>query len=295
MLKLPVTTDKDYFYISKEFLEDYPLYRYYPLQKAIVFQYAKYPQIKGECPNCRDVHSFNFKDFDQATWMNQSIRQTGTVDDLYKTYSNKILNLNYECKGCNTFIRSYSLKFDEAGKKVAKIGQSPQQSIQIPPDIEKTLSTHSEFYKKGLICESNSFGVAAFAYYRRVMELIILDLLNSAKDLIHADKKNEFEAAITAISQDHTADDKIKIAASMIPGLMGNGENPLKLIYEILSAGIHGLSEEECLDLAIDVRRNIIAFVHQLNVSKESTKALSESTQKLLKKRAELLAKQSKS
>lgn len=289
---MPIIPNSDrpsFKFISREFLEDYPLYRNFSLTGIVHLSLSEYPSIKTECPECRDVQTFTYQGYDHPKWAEEGPFRQGGANP--SQFANKSLNINYQCQGCSSLRMSFLLRFSPDAMQVHKAGQSPQKSIRAPAEIQSALGSNVDFYKKGLICESLSYGIGAFAYYRRLMEAIILDLLNSAKDLLDENVKSEYQRAIDAVAQDHTADEKIRIATSMLPSMSASRANPLRLIYEMLSVGLHGLNDEECLGLAIDIRKNIVAFVHQLNLQKESQKVLSDSTAKLLQKKSELLAK----
>ena len=89
---------------------------------------------------------------------------------------------------------------DEEGKKeeqeiiyMEKIGQYPGWNIEMDKELEKMLGEHTKYYKRGLICESQSYGIGAYAYFRRITEDIIDELLESILGLVEEDEKNNIE------------------------------------------------------------------------------------------------------
>ena len=68
-------------------------------------------------------------------------------------------------------------------KWIIKVGQEPAWSIDIEPYLEKIFGKYVNDYKKGLINESQGYGIGAFAYYRRIVEVIIDELLNDILSL----------------------------------------------------------------------------------------------------------------
>ena len=62
-----------------------------------------------------------------------------------------------------------------------KVGQSPAWDIVMDKELESLLGDHAYFYKSGLICESQRYGIGAFAYYRRIVEEVIDELLVSVE------------------------------------------------------------------------------------------------------------------
>jgi hypothetical protein len=50
-------------------------------------------------------------------------------------------------------------------------------------------------------------------------------------------------------------DDKIRIAAQALPDSMKpGGANPLQTLYDLLSVGLHTQSDEECVQIADEIR-----------------------------------------
>jgi hypothetical protein len=80
---------------------------------------------------------------------------------------------------------------DSEGDYVMKVGQAPSWDITPDRALEKMLGTRSDYYRKALVCESQSYGIGAFAYYRRIVEEIIDALLLDITDLVENDEQKE--------------------------------------------------------------------------------------------------------
>lgn len=107
-------------------------------------------------------------------------------------------------------------------------------------------------YLKGRRCENQGLGIAAFAYYRRVVEnqnakiigeiLKVAEKLNAdpalIEDLNAAKQETRFTEAVN----------RVKHGLPQV--LLMNGHNPLTLLHTALSEGLHATSDEECLELA---------------------------------------------
>jgi len=53
-----------------------------------------------------------------------------------------------------------------------------------------------------------------------------------------------------------TYDNKLKIAATVLPeSLVIDGVNPLGVLFGLVSAGLHDLTEEQCVSIADDTKR----------------------------------------
>jgi hypothetical protein len=139
---------------------------------------------------------------------------------------------------------------------VMKVGQYPALSISIPKALEQNLGKDAaELYRKAIISRNNGYGLASAVYTRRVVEDKTNELIQVAADLaeshgIDADVVSKIRAA--GNSADYTPyDEKLKIAGAVFPDSLKVGDfNPLKTLYGLVSEGIHGMSEEKCIEVA---------------------------------------------
>jgi hypothetical protein len=87
---------------------------------------------------------------------------------------------------------------------------------------------------------------------RRVVENRINDILDVLAD---AAKEHDFAAdelkTIAAIKASHRFDDKIDYAAKLLPPhLKKEGkQNPIDMLHDLASEGLHGKSEDECIEI----------------------------------------------
>lgn len=199
--------------------------------------------------------------------------------------------VEYLCASCKRFRWFFLLKFDEdeKGTYVCKAGQDPEREIQPSKVMERELRSSIELYKKGLVCESQSYGIGAFAYYRRVLEEVILSLLDEVADLVPQEDKEQYLIGLGKVKSQWTAEDRIYIAKDLLPQSLMISGNPLEILYSSLSEGLHpGSTEEQCVELAVSIREVFESLVIQIQAQKTSAKALSEGTKKLLAKRGSL-------
>jgi hypothetical protein len=172
-------------------------------------------------------------------------------------------------------------------KWVWKVGQTPPWA---PPPIGKHLEAllgedEQSFFEKGLACESQSYGVGAYAYYRRIVEGTIDTLLPSILDLIPERERPAYEQALTNVARATAAKDKIALVKDLLPTtLRPNGYNPLGVLHTALSEGIHQDSDEKCLEYAGEIREVLSYLITQLATQKESSARFTKSMQKLLDK-----------
>lgn len=133
-----------------------------------------------------------------------------------------------------------------------KFGQWPSQTIQPSRELTNQLKAPTlDLFKKGLTSLNHGFGLGALAYFRRVVEDACTELI----DLFAAKAAGEgdvaAEKAIRAAMENRQMEDRLKIAADALPAsLKPGGANPLTVLYSHYSRGIHGLSDNECLEVA---------------------------------------------
>lgn len=159
--------------------------------------------------------------------------------------------------------------------KYEKVTHYPRPTIRIPDGIVKVLGESSALYRKALICRNQGFGIAALAYARRVVEDKTNALIEVVEDLATASgvSKEDVARIHAARVERATYDQKLKLASEAIPAaLRPDGVNPIGLLYGLISEGLHGKSEQECLKIADEIR-DIFEYVFgQLRAQVEDQK-----------------------
>jgi hypothetical protein len=169
---------------------------------------------------------------------------------------------------------------------IEKVGQYPPWSIEPDAHVKEAVGEHLHLYKKGLICESQGYGIAAYAYYRRIVELIINSLLDDIGKMMDGmPNHDEFVAKIEEVRGDRQASNKIEVVKEMLPPVLSpGGLNPLGVIYGALSGGIHNDSEEECLELAQMIRESLVFLLATVSLHRKQSAGFSASIDAIKKK-----------
>src|SRR5262245_39665083 len=149
----------------------------------------------------------------------------------------------FECVSCGRSRREYHVQHIVADGtiRMQKYGQLPRAAIPRDPILQKFLKDDRDDHEKAAVCLSNRYGVAAYVYFRRIVERNIGSLL----DLVEEDAKSSGAdpATLEAIAQlrpESPMSERIKIANLALPShLKVNGLNPLRRIYQALSEGVH--------------------------------------------------------
>ncbi len=198
----------------------------------------------------------------------------------------QVVILRYLCAHCNYYRRIFVIRIDKSRKYIMKVGQYPAWDISVEPNIQKVLGVYLKFFKNGLMCESQGYGIGANTYYRRVIEGVIDDLLDMILQFMSEEEKQEFESALRKTKRSKNAQEKIAIVKDLLPkSLLPERFNPLKTLHGILSEGIHEKDDEECLEDAEIIREIITYLIKQISVDVIDQKEFIENMKKLLDKK----------
>ena len=261
---------------DKDFLETYPLYRRFR-PASIPGEMLRIPEarINIACPICKSPQTFTLRNnvIELAQWPKGNPKGV-------------IFRLLYCCTHCEKHLQHFYVRVDDEKETYMKVGQYPAWQTKSDPEIERLLREHSSLYKKGLICESQGYGIGAFGYYRRIVEEVIDQLLDEITDLIPPDELEVYHAAVERTKETRITQEKIDLVKDLLPGILRpQGMNPLTQLHSALSEGLHAGSDEECLDLAETIRSILVYLVNQIMASRASRNQFSESMRKLLDKR----------
>jgi hypothetical protein len=261
---------------NPEFLESYPLYKKFEVLAPATLDRFQKPSIKLFCSICKSKQTFSMINEWFSFYSHSNFPAAGLV-----------ILIAYECVGCGEFHQYFTIKISDNLDYIMKVGQFPPWEIDVDKDLRPLLGKHIENYKKGLVCESQGYGICAYAYYRRIIEEIIDELLDSIKDLIDEEDLEAYKEALKKTKKSHVAQEKIEIVKDMIPQVLRpDGMNPLKLLHESLSEGLHSLPDEECLEQAGLVRGILEFLVKEIIRHRDSSKVFTESMKKLLEKKS---------
>ncbi|MBE6034130.1 MAG: hypothetical protein E7222_05450 [Clostridiales bacterium] len=145
----------------------------------------------------------------------------------------------FQCPMCRNIFR-ISLKIDMTEDDellIRKVGQYPtlRDFSEIYTNrFDKILKKRDirEDYIAGLTTHDEGHNIAAYVYLRRIIEKLMLQIYQNTDRTLEL---QEFKA--------RRFEDKIKELKDELPKLLQD-----KRLYEIVSAGIHQLSEEECAE-----------------------------------------------
>lgn len=171
--------------------------------------------------------------------------------------------------------------------EVVKVGQYPAPSVSLPKGLEKGLGKEAaELYRRALVCRNSGYGLAAVGYVRRVVEDKTNDLIEVAAQLAEAsgvDAATVTEIRAAADSKKYTAyEKKLEHAAAVFPESLKVGSiNPLQVLFGLVSKGLHGLSEPQCIEVADGIRRTFEYLFTNLKAQVDEKRAFAEDVKRL--------------
>jgi hypothetical protein len=197
-------------------------------------------------------------------------------------------SLHYACRNCKESVKSYYLILwghSDSGQ-VQKIGEYPTFSPPTPRRLFELIGEeHREMFLKGRRAENRGLGIGAYAYYRRIVEdqkdAIVDEIIQVAKkvgaseetlqSLIELKDETQFKKAIGELKKGFPE-------SLLIDGC----HNPLLLLHNSLSKGIHEMTDEQCLELATSIRLVLSELAERIaNMLKEKAE-LSKAVGRLL-------------
>jgi len=255
-----------------KFLEEFSLYKKFKMKFPSELDKIPKPAINLFCEKCGKNQTFTMIN---EYYENKRFKNSPTKGE--------VILAEYLCAGCSIFKRHFLIKVSENLDFIKKIGQYPPWDISTDRNLSKMLHEHNDLFKKGLVCESQSYGIGAYAYYRRIVEIVIDELLDSIYELVEDENKKEYKKALDKTKKSRIAEEKIEMVKDLIPQtLRPGGANPLLFLYDILSQGIHESNEEECMEFAENVRSILVSLINQIMVTSQSSREYSDSIKKIL-------------
>jgi len=276
---------KEKSYTTKEFFEEVP-----PNREITIGDLAKktgtyigdndliLPELNLYCDNdtCKGFRLFESMDNIQLT--------KGDLKNLF---------IRYKCKNCGKRSKIYAiwayLGEDRKTGVLYKYGEIPGFGTPTPARVVSVLGAEKDYYFKGRRAENQGLGIAAFAYYRRVVEnqknKIFDEIIRTVKriDQGNSELLKELEIAKQETQFTKSVD---SIKHGIPQALLINGHNPLTLLHTALSDGLHAKTDEECLEIATSIRVILTDLVDRMASAVKDTVELKTAISRILQRKA---------
>ena len=107
--------------------------------------------------------------------------------------------------------------------------------------------------------------------------------MSDIAELIPSEEREAYNKALEKAKRTPVAQDKIRLVKDLLPEVLKpDNVNPLSILHDILSEGLHSEPDEECLELAANVRDALVFLVNQVLERKARAAEFTKSMRKLL-------------
>jgi len=198
----------------------------------------------------------------------------------------------YTCRNCGNrqFTYYFYWKKEDQATEFFKVGQYPELEERISQTLEAALNPEDlKLYKNALRLRNFNLGIAAVAYMRRVVENRMNDMLEILHESARAHNvASEVLAKHEEVKQDKRFSVKVDYAGDLLPAnLRPQGHpNPMAVLHELTSEGLHSKSDEECVDIFDECRQTFEYVFGKLRIETEEAKNFVKGMAKLAEKRA---------
>lgn len=207
---------------------------------------------------------------------------------IYPSSGNNNIFVTYTCRNCRKYQKTYSLKFEFSNNntiRIEKYGEIPDFGEPTPTKLLNLLGSDIKMFLQGRKSENKGLGIGAFSYYRRIVENMKDKLFDEIIKVVKMNPTSSTQKKIEILEKEKlnfqfsTAIGKIKVT---IPdSLLIHGENPLLLLHNALSKGMHAKTDEDNLSISRNIRIVLSGFAQRLSDLLKENAELKESVKKL--------------
>jgi hypothetical protein len=177
-------------------------------------------------------------------------------------------------------------RFPAQGKLLAyKFGEHPDYGPPLPARVLRLVQSDADLFKKGWKAEKMGFGICAFTYYRRIVERHKTELFDKFIEVAEDEHVSTEKIDALRHARDHTQfSQSMEAIKEAIPeSLKMLDHNPLLLLHDAFSKGVHELSDEQCLQRAYAVRTILIGLAERFGRIRAENDELRQAISSLFK------------
>lgn len=200
----------------------------------------------------------------------------------------------YICTNCRTSAKVFALKFEEGPELSAayctKIYQDPPFGQPIPKRLFRVIGeSNREHFLQARRAIARGLGIGAYAYYRRIIENNKFDLISAVLEV--AKVTNAPPDQISLLERAHRetqfskALDMLQDVTAIPPVLLIEGHNPIALLHDLLSEGIHQLTDTECLDRAKEAEIILSEIAERMQIALTERKAVKSAISSIMNRK----------
>lgn len=232
-------------------------------------------------------------DHDNCAGVRRHIRED--VSNTFENRNHAYAFVVYRCVDCNqTSHRFAVVGIIESGKPDVgvKVLQDPLFGNPIPKRLFQVIGEENRaFFLQARRAIGRGLGIGAYAYYRRMVENTKFELIDSilkvARGTNAASTQIELLERAQSERQFSKAIDLLRDVSAIPPILLINGQNPLTLIHDLLSEGIHGLSDQECLARAQEAEVILCEIADKMQIALTERKTVNDALASIMNRKRE--------
>jgi len=204
----------------------------------------------------------------------------------------------YKCRNCGNRTVTYYFYWNKQKNNttlVFKVGQYPELEERVSDTLKTALSAEDlKVYKNALRMRNFNLGIAAVAYMRRVVENRMSDML----EVLHeAARVHNAPPEVLSRHEEMMKEKRFSVRVDYAGDLLSESlrpkgqPNPMAILHELASDGLHTKTDEECVDI-FDACRQTFEFVFgKMRIETEEAKNFVKGMAELAEKRAKAQAK----
>lgn len=252
----------------------------YALSRSNGYARIHYPEdIRAHCDheNCNGV-----------------LRHAKRGDDCYTLGQFYYAYVCYQCTNCRSTERVYALKVevgaDLTSANCTKLYQEPSFGQPIPKRLFKIIGEgNREHFLQARRAIARGLGIGAYAYYRRIVENNKFELIASVLEVARGTNSSPDQILLLEKAQRETqfskALDMLQDVTAIPPVLLIDGHNPLALLHDLLSEGIHQLTDTECLDRAKEAEIILSEIAERMQIALTERKAVKSAISSIMNRK----------
>ncbi|HET8923618.1 MAG TPA: hypothetical protein VFN26_11560 [Candidatus Acidoferrum sp.] len=267
-------------------LQTWPLYRVLQYDGADNVTYV--PKVlKLFCEDCKFE-----SDWETSFSSYETARGGNKIGFTQKTFA---------CRNCgkkSVTYHFYWAKGNQGNTLFFKVGQWPELEEHVSQALKGALNQEDlKLYKNALRLRNFNLGIAAVAYMRRVVENRMNDILEILHESARAhNAAPELLARHEEVKNDRRFSVKVEYAGDLLPeNLRPQGQpNPMTILHDFTSDGLHAKSDEECVDIFDECRKTFEYVFGKMRIETEEAKNFVKDMAKLTDKKSKKKETESK-
>jgi len=198
----------------------------------------------------------------------------------------------FKCRNCGSSQTTYYFywKKEQQHTEFFKVGQYPELEERVSQTLVGALTQEDlKMYRNALRLRNFNLGIAAVAYMRRVVENRMNDMLTILYDAARVhNAPPELLARHEVVMNERRFSTKVDYAGDLLPqNLRPDGHpNPMAVLHELASDGLHTKSDAECVDIFDECRQTFEYVFGKMRIETEEAVAFVKGMAKLAEKRA---------